>query len=156
MAKKPTGRPSEFSGALADEICERLSKGESLRSICAGDRRTASGYMPHRATVMRWLESNEVFRDQYARAREAQADHFVEEIIEIADQPNVRTTADGEVVASDPQRDRLRVDARKWVASKLAPKKYGDKLDLTSTDGSMSPKPSVIEFIAPEADAGAD
>lgn len=122
------GRPSDFTPEIAEEICERLSKGESLRSICAGDGRTAEGFMPHRSTVMRWLAENEAFRDQYARARELQADHFVEEIIEIADQPNVRQTADGEVVASDPQRDRLRVDARKWVASKLAPKKYGEKI----------------------------
>lgn len=129
-----TGRPSDFTQEIAEEICSRIAKGESLRSICAGDDQTAEGYMPHRSTVMRWLGENETFRDQYARAREAQADHFVEEIIEIADQPNIRTTADGETVASDPQRDRLRVDARKWVASKLAPKKYGEKLALAGDD----------------------
>jgi hypothetical protein len=121
------GRPSAFTQEIADEICERLSKGESLRSICATSR---DDFMPGRSTVNRWLAENEAFRDQYARAREAQADHFVDEIIEIADQPNVVRGADGEVVESDPQRDRLRIDARKWVASKLAPKKYGDKLDV--------------------------
>lgn len=148
MARKPKGRPSEFSQAVADEICERLAKGESLRSITSANR---DDFMPGQTTVYRWLDENEAFRKQYARARELQADHFVEEIIEIADQPNVRTNAEGEVVASDPQRDRLRVDVRKWVASKLAPKKYGDKLDLSSSDGTMSPKPHIIEFVAPDA-----
>ena len=151
------GRPSKFSQALAGEICDRLSKGESLRAICSGDEQTADGFMPHRATVMRWLESNEAFREQYARAREAQADHFVDEIIEIADSPNATTNPQtGEVEARDPQRDRLRVDARKWVASRLAPKKYGDRIDHTSSDGSMSPKPSVVEFVAPQVDGDGD
>lgn len=121
------GRPSDFTPEIANEICERLAKGESLRSICSGER---DDFIPGQTTVYRWLEENEEFRKQYAHARERQADHFVEEIIDIADQPNVRTSADGEVVASDPQRDRLRVDARKWVAAKLAPKKYGDKVAL--------------------------
>lgn len=123
----PGGRPSDFTPEIANEICERLAKGESLRSICSGER---DDFIPGQTTVYRWLEENEEFRKQYAHARERQADHFVEEIIDIADQPNVRTSADGEVVASDPQRDRLRVDARKWVAAKLAPKKYGDKVAL--------------------------
>lgn len=125
------GRPTDFTPETANEICERLSKGESLRSICADEE---SGWLPSARTVHRWLASEEdwakEFRQQYAHAREAQADTLVDEIIEIADQPNVRTNADGETVASDPQRDRLRVDARKWVASKLAPKKYGERIAL--------------------------
>lgn len=122
------GRTSDFTPEIANEICERISKGESLRAICAGDAHTEGAFMPGRSTVMRWLNENEAFRDQYAHAREAQADHFVEEIIEIADQPSVMVTADGDTIANDPQRDRLRVDARKWVAARLAPKKYGDKI----------------------------
>lgn len=119
------GRPSDFSPEIANDICERLAKGESLRKITGSVR---DDFMPGQTTVYRWLDENEEFRKQYAYARERQADHYVEEIIEIADQPNVRQTADGETIASDPQRDRLRVDARKWVASKLAPKKYGEKI----------------------------
>lgn len=119
------GRPSDFTPEIANEICERLAKGESLRKICSPER---DDFMPGQTTVYRWLNDNEEFRKQYAHARERQADFYAEEIIEIADQPNVRTTADGETVASDPQRDRLRVDARKWLAGKLAPKKYGDKI----------------------------
>lgn len=126
------GRPSEFSQETADEICHRIAKGESLRSICADEE---SGWLPAQSTVYEWLKAHAEFAEQYARAREAQADHYVDEIINIADQPNVRTDVEGNVVTSDPQRDRLRVDARKWVASKLAPKKYGDKVALTGADG---------------------
>src|SRR5258708_5885028 len=74
-----TGRPSSFSDALGTVICERLSQGESLRRICGDER------MPDKSTVLRWLAVHQEFRDQYARAREAQADYWAEEIIEISD-----------------------------------------------------------------------
>jgi hypothetical protein len=71
------GRPSDFTQETADAICEGLIDGKSLRTICAGDD------MPHKATVCRWLAVNETFRDQYARAREAQADALFDEILNI-------------------------------------------------------------------------
>ncbi|QPS76049.1 terminase small subunit protein [Delftia acidovorans] len=96
------------------------------------------------ATVMRWLgkPENAAFREQYACARDAQADKLVEEMLEIADEEctMVRSDKHGskdddgqgntEVVfdATAVARNKLRVDARKWVASKMAPKKYGDKV----------------------------
>ncbi|CUI02625.1 Phage terminase, small subunit [Janthinobacterium sp. CG23_2] len=108
-----------------------MSEGESLRAICRDDE------MPNKATVFRWLAANAAFSDQYARAREAQADCMADEIIEIADDGlndtyedddgNKRT--DQDVIA----RSRLRVDARKWLASKMAPKKYGDKITQEHT-----------------------
>lgn len=128
-------RPSSFAQETADIICLRLAEGESLRAICA------SPDMPNRSTVFRWLEASEPFRDQYARAREAQADYYAEEIIEISDDGSRDVQLDGdgnervdhEVVA----RSRLRVDARKWFASKVAPKKYGDRVmnEHTGKDG---------------------
>jgi len=128
------GRPSDYTPELAAAICSRIADGESLRTICSADG------MPDKSTVFRWLASNEDFRDQYARAREAQADFYAEEIIEISDDGtndwmerrsesekgagvNTGWVLNGEHV----QRSRLRVDARKWYASKVAPKKYGDK-----------------------------
>lgn len=101
-----------FTQELADEICERLAKGESLRSICRDE------HVPSLTTVLRWVEEKPEFSEQYARAREAQADTLADEIISIADDD-----------AEDVNRSRLRVDARKWVASKLKPKRYGDKID---------------------------
>lgn len=131
---RPVGRPSKFTQAIADKICEAIADGGSLRTICAD-----SG-MPDKATVLRWLsdDQHQAFCDQYARAREAQADKYAEEIIEIADNgendtyvdENGNTRTDQDVIA----RSRLRVEARKWYASKLAPKKYGDKLAVGGAD----------------------
>jgi hypothetical protein len=118
---------------MASCICVEIASGRSLRDICSKEG------MPDKATVFRWLAAHEDFRDQYARAREAQADAMLEDILEIADdgmndsytdeEGNVRTNQD--VIA----RSRLRVDARKWAMSKMAPKKYGDKLDLHHEGG---------------------
>ena len=129
------GRPSSHTSDLAGAICERLSQGESLRKICSGED------MPSKSTVMRWLAGNEEFRGQYARARDAQADYYAEEILEISDDGSHDTyeTEDGRTVVNSEvvQRSRLRVDSRKWLASKLAPKKYGDKVmaELSGADG---------------------
>lgn len=124
-AAKKRGRPSVFSQEVADAICERLGEGESLRTICGGDD------MPAASTVFKWLAEKTEFSEQYARAREKQADFYAEEIIQIADDGRNDTymTENGPAVNHDAiQRSRLRVDARKWYASKLAPKKYGEKL----------------------------
>jgi hypothetical protein len=71
-----------------------------------------------------------VFRGQYAR--EEQADKLFREIIEIADDASgdYVTTSDGKTIVDheNVQRSRLRVDARKWAAARLAPKKYGDHI----------------------------
>ena len=118
-------RPTNFTPKTADKICERIADGESLRKI------SEDADMPHASTVHRWLadEAQGAFREQYARAREDQADFYADQIIEIADEG-----AGGEGGAGDDntavQRARLRVDARKWKASKLAPKKYGDKVQF--------------------------
>lgn len=122
---KPVGRPSKFTQVLADAICDRIAEGESLRAICIDSD------MPNRSTVFLWLANSKDFSDQYARAREAQADKYVEEIIEISDDGtnDTYTTEKGEEVNHDViARSRLRVDARKWVAARLAPKKYGDRI----------------------------
>lgn len=124
-----TGRPSEFSQDVADRICEGIAGGKSLRAMLRED-----DSLPVSSTIFKWLAANQSFAEQYARAREAQADTLFDEILTIADdgrndtytdeEGNVRT--DQDVIA----RSRLRVDARKWMAGKLRPKKYGDKLDV--------------------------
>jgi DNA helicase IV len=116
---------------LAAAICDRLEHGETLRSI------VLDPLMPSRTTVFKWLQTNEAFAEQYARARDAQADHFAEEIVDIADaEPSlIFKNVDGVDVASVDSTAvnllRLRIDARKWYASKVAPKKYGDKIETT-------------------------
>lgn len=124
------GRPTDYSEELGTLICGRLADGESLRQICRSDD------MPDKATVLRWIPKQPAFRDQYAHAREMQSEHWADEILEIADDGTndwtERENKDGtttEVVDHDHiARSRLRVDSRKWLMSKLAPKKYGDKV----------------------------
>ncbi|MEM0732731.1 hypothetical protein [Neisseria perflava] len=125
--KRKTGRPSKYSDELAEKICEKIANGRSLRSICA------EAGMPTMSTVCKWLSENKEFSEQYARAREKQADYFAEEIIEIADSAEAESAA--------VSKAKLQIDARKWAASKIAPKKYGDKqeIDVKSSDGSMRP-----------------
>lgn len=99
---------------------------------------------PHVSNVYRWILANEPFRDMYARARDDQADTLADEIHAIADEPmvgkKVTTKANGDVetVEGDMiEHRRLRVDARKWIAAKLKPKKYGDfsRQEHTGADG---------------------
>lgn len=78
--------------------------------------------MPDRTTVMRWLAIHDDFAAKYASARAMQADYLEEEMAEIED----RTLA-GEV---DPAAARAVLGSKQWRAAKLAPKKYGDKLDV--------------------------
>ena len=121
------GRPSSFTQEIADRICERIAEGEGLRRIVLDEG------MPSEKTVYRWLRENGDFRQQYACAREDQAEHFLDEIMDIADDASRDTvdTDNGEVANTEwIQRARLRVDARKWAMSKLAPKKYGDKIGI--------------------------
>ena len=124
------GRPSEYTEAMGLAICERIADGESLRSICLLDE------MPAKSTVFKWLTQQTEFADQYTRAREAQADVLADEIIDIADDGSrdyVKQEDGREVVDYDHiSRARLRVDARKWIAAKLKPKKYGEKIELGS------------------------
>lgn len=132
------GRPSLYSVELAASLCDRISGGESLRKVCRDES------MPCTTTVMKWARDIPEFTEQYAKAREMLLEHWAEEITEIAD--------DGSndwVSTFDPEnpgyrlngehinRSRLRVDTRKWLLSKLAAKKYGDKstTELTGADG---------------------
>lgn len=113
--KRPVGRPTTYSKQTADKICELIAQGMGLRAIC-----DKSG-MPTTSTVCLWLSKHPEFSEQYARAREEQADGFADEIIDIADSVAPET---GEVAKA-----KLQIDARKWKAAKLAPKKYGDKVE---------------------------
>lgn len=125
-------RPSKYSQQLADAICDLLVDGKSLRTICS------TAKMPSRSTVIRWLAENEVFRNQYARARELQADTLAEEILDIADKAVLgeRLKKDGKGKVLERQtgdmveRSKLMIDARKWYAGKLQPKKYGERVAL--------------------------
>jgi hypothetical protein len=127
---KPAGRPSTYNGEVAAEICRRIVAGEGLRGICAEPG------MPHRDTVYGWLAVHPTFSDQYARAREHQADAWADELRDIADDGRNdfmdRVVADGSVErvldSEHVQRSKLRIDTLKWLMSKHAPRRFGDKV----------------------------
>lgn len=131
----PAGRPTDYSEQTVDAICQRIAEGESLRTICFDNE------MPALRTVFDWLakEEHENFRIKYARARETQADTLFDEMLDIADDGsndwmerhdaeggNLGWRENGEAL----RRSQLRIETRKWMAAKLKPKKYGDKLDV--------------------------
>ena len=122
--KKRAGRKTEYDPAIAAEICTRISCGESLRQICMEDG------MPVHSTVYLWLLQNKQFSDNYAKAREEQADTLADEIQAIADERPQEIVDDKGISRTDSgwvTWQKNRIDARKWVASKLKPKKYGDR-----------------------------
>lgn len=125
------GRPSDYGAEIAALICERIADGQSVREIGRDEN------MPAASTIFRWLSVHKEFQEQYARAKEAQAEHLAEQILDIADDAQndwmERKNSDGEnigwqVNGDAIQRSRLMVDSRKWLLSKLLPKKYGDKI----------------------------
>jgi hypothetical protein len=113
VVKSKAGRPEKYGvEEWSGKICERIAEGESLVNICRDPK------FPSYSTVLVMLEKHSDFSGRYARARGDQADRFAMEIVDIADS------------CDDPAKARLQIDARKWVASKMLPKKYGDKIDL--------------------------
>lgn len=119
---------SIYTPEMADKICERLAAGESLNAICKDD-----GY-PSESTVRGWaLDDVQGFSTKYARARDIGYDVMAESILRLADEANIGqktvSKATGlEITEGDNvDRSRLQVEARKWLLSKMLPKKYGDR-----------------------------
>lgn len=150
MPRKKTEPPAamRYSSELADSICEALAEGRSLRSVCRDEG------MPSKATVFRWLAAHAEFRARYARARETQADTLFDEMLEIADDSRNdwmerRTQKDTGCVANGEniQRSKLRIDTRKWIVARLAPKKYGDKVKVAKDGEAPPPVTKVVREI---------
>lgn len=154
-ASPARGRPSLYRPELGERICSLIAAGHSLRAIGEMDG------MPDKATILRWLigTKHPEFCDQYARARELQAEGAADEMLEIADDGRndfvKREIGEGVEVdvfnSEHVQRSKLRLETRKWLLSKLLPKKYGDKLtqEITGRDGgpiASMVMPSRIEF----------
>ena len=116
------GRPTILTDRLIDELCQRLSQGVSMRSVCRDDD------MPCMATIWRWLRENDNFAKRYTAAKQESADAMIEDILAISDQDDEEESTN---------RSRLRVDTRKWIAAKLRPEKYSEKLDLTPSGGTV-------------------
>lgn len=127
----PAGRPSKYTPELVDSICQRIALGESLNKICS------DADMPNMSSIFKWLGEHPEFSNKYARAKEEQGELMADQIIALADN------------AEDVNKARLQIDARKWVAAKLKPKKYGDKVQTEHTGPDGGPiQISRIELIA--------
>jgi hypothetical protein len=126
-------KPIDFSPELFDNVCAEIAKGLSLRTICS------SPEMPERSTIYLWLRTKPELVNQYARAKEDSADALIEDMQDIADDATndfmtvKKGDAEYEIENKEwSNRSKLRVETRKWIASKLKPKKYGEKFDVTS------------------------
>ena len=152
-SSKKRGAPTIKTPELLEAICAGISLGKSARAMCV-----EAGISQR--VLWNWLASDTELMKQYLRAKELCVDAYAEEIIEISDDGSRDTytdekgkeVIDREVIA----RSQLRIDARKWYASRLAPKKYGDKLSAMQDGGDMG-KPVVhrveVTFITVSAAA---
>ena len=117
MPRKPRKSPVQRSQALLATICREIAEGRSLRSVCRDEG------MPNLATVMRWINEDADFSRAYDVAREMRGDRFGEQVADIA-----QDTLNGLI---DPNAARVAGDLLKWSAARMAPKKYGDRIEQT-------------------------
>lgn len=126
---------SAYTTVIGEKICDMIATSSNgIHAICKSEG------MPSPSTVFKWLSENKDFSDMYTRAKEAQADFMADEMLKMADE--YRKTeikyqsgqGSSTTIQDNVQRSKLQVEARKWLMAKLHPKKYGDKMDVT-TDG---------------------
>jgi hypothetical protein len=129
-----------------EAICAMIEDGQALRAIAKHCGMTTW-------PLQQWLDGHKA---RYAQAREAQADKFAQEIIEISDEADVITKHEGETVtlaldATAVARNRLRIDSRKWLAAKMNNGKYGDKTvqEITGANGGPVQQSISVSFVKP-------
>jgi hypothetical protein len=131
MRRSDGGAPTQYTPDLGEEICGLIADGNSIRAICA-----LPG-MPSKRVIFNWLDQHEEFARKYEIARQMQAEFWSHEIIAIADDASEDfiITEDGRRVVDHEaiNRSRLKVETRKWLLSKLLPKKYGDRVTADIT-----------------------
>jgi hypothetical protein len=139
MADERRGRPTLYTPEIAAEILDRFAEGESLASICRGEK------MPAPRTVRGWRYDNvDGFSPRYTRARAMHVDSKIDELLEISDNgsndwmernagDNRGWVENGEAIG----RSRLRTENRKWLAARILKEEYGDRtsLELGGPDG---------------------
>ena len=128
-SQRPNARQYDRE-AITEFVCSELALGKSLRSILDADDK-----LPSVRSFLDWVAADSFLATQYAHARAAQYELLADEIVAIADE-NYTTDEHGvrERLSSEAiQRNRLRVDTRKWMLSKMLPKVYGDKIQTEHT-----------------------
>jgi hypothetical protein len=135
------GRPSKYTEAIVQEICERLSKGEPLAAVCRDE------HMPGCRTVYDWMEERPDVSASIARAREEGEEALLAGCLEIANEPTEKTQF-GAYDGGHIQDKKLRIDTTLKLLAKWNPKKWGDKVDVTS-GGETIPAP-IIQLAYPK------
>jgi len=127
-------RPTIYSEELEDRMLEEIASGRSVISLCREE-----DWTPNADTWYRWMYKVDGLSDRYTRAKSISSEFHADQILAIADEADNQSF----------QVARLQIDARKWVASKLVPNKYGEKsqIDHTSSDESMK-APTVIKLVS--------
>ena len=133
MRRHLMARPTIYTEELVDKMLEEIASGRSVIGLCREEEWT-----PNAETWYRWLYKIEGLSNRYTRAKSIQSEYSADQILDIADRADNQNF----------QVARLQIDARKWVAAKLVPHKYGEKtqIDHTSSDASMKP-PTVIQLV---------
>jgi hypothetical protein len=129
MRTNKGGRPTTYNQEIAKAICRKIStSSKGIRKICKEN----DGF-PNPDTIFEWMLDHPEFSEQYTQAKRTQVQYLIDEIIEISDNSEKDTTKneDGKTICNMEyiNRCRLRIDTRKWIACKLAPKLYGDKVN---------------------------
>ncbi|MFC0282541.1 terminase small subunit protein [Camelimonas abortus] len=144
------GRPTIFTQLLADQICAELATGKSMRTMCRDEA------MPSMSTVYKWLRERPDFSQQYVKAKAEAADALAEEILDIADDATgdwleIHDTdgfaAGYRLNGEHVQRSRLQIDARKWIAARLKPRKYGGRGGSDDSVQSANPPGGLVQDI---------
>ncbi len=127
-------RPTKYTEKLEQRMLEEIASGRSVISLCREE-----DWTPNADTWYRWMYKVDGLSDRYTRAKSISSEYHADQILAIADEADNQTF----------QVARLQIDARKWVASKLVPNKYGEKsqIDHTSSDESMK-APTVIKLVS--------
>ncbi|WP_347251489.1 hypothetical protein [Legionella sp.] len=123
------GRATKYTQAIAEEICNAIaSNSKGIKELCK-----ENPHWPNKDTIFTWLKNHSEFSDQYVRAKKCQVETLVDEILDIADDTSQDQLidAEGKIIFNHQalNRARLKIDTRKWLASKLIPKVYGTKAE---------------------------
>lgn len=146
----PAGRPSDYNEDIAARICLALSEGQSLRAVCRQD------WAPDLTTIWKWIGKHPEFVTQYTRAKQEGLEALAEDIMDIADngtndwmEKNDPDNPGWRVNGDHIKRAQLRIDSRKWVLSKLCPKKFGDKVtqEVSGIDGKPIEQALTVQFV---------
>jgi hypothetical protein len=150
----PAGRPTDYTPELGERICEVVALNpKGLPALCDEYK-----WFPADETIRKWRYRHPEFNGNYMRAKEFQLEQMAEVILDICDETPVCEMPDPDggvslrVDGAGVQRNRLRVDTRKWIMSKLAPKRFGEKSEVALSGNDGGPLELVVKHIGSDGE----